>query len=937
MSAKADLVLIDGSSLLYRAYYAAKGGFTTKSGIPTGVTLLMTNMLRRIIASYENTPMIIVFDHKGKNFRFDLYPKYKATRKPMPDELKIQLESVKKLVKGLGLPLVSVAGVEADDVLGSYAVIANKRGLQTVICTGDKDLAQLVTDKVTLLDTMNNKSFDVAAVKAKFGVGPEHIVDYLALKGDVADNIPGMKGCGDKTAVILVNGLGGVEDIYNNRDKIITLDFHGCKTFKAKYEAAIETIRLSYALASIKLDVPLPLAIEDVKPPVMDVKALLDLTEELEFKRLHDELMQYSLLEAINNPVVKPEVADAAPRSQILAPVFNTAPVDFKSYGTNARLVLTEADLEELIKEILAAGLIALDTETTSLRTEEAKLVGISISSKEKTAWYIPLGHSYIGVPAQLPEDLVLKRLDEALNSGNVKLIGQNIKYDMLVLSRHGLSINLDNVVADTMVMAHLLDSSQGLSMDELALRFLNYKAISYDDVTGKGRKRISFSEVTCERACEYSGEDAEVTLHLYNTFAPMINAVTTLKKTFDEMEMPIVKVLFKMERLGVCVDKNVLAEQNKILSAEKAQMQQDVYTSAGETFNISSPKQLGEVLFKKLAIPYPKKHKEGASYSTAEEILEAIAGDYDIANLVLRYRELSKLISTYTEKLQTLIDPSNSRIYTSFNPAGTVTGRLSSSDPNLQNIPARTHEGKLIRKAFIAAPGYKLISADYSQIELRLIAHIAKDEGLISAFNAGHDIHRATAAEVLGKSIDEVTPEERSRAKATNFGLMYGMGAFGLKRQTGMSMEEAKHYIDIYFSRYPRIHEYMEKTKAFAREHGYVTTITGREIAIPNIASINQMAQRGAERAAINAPMQGSAADIIKLAMIKIQNWIDTLAKDTVLMTVQVHDELLFEVRDDFVDEAKAKIKEMMEGVFKLSVPLEVGIEAASNWGDAH
>ncbi len=935
MSTKADLVLIDGSSFVYRAFYAAKGNFTTKSGIPTGVTLLMTNMLRRIIATYENTPIIAVFDHKGKSFRADLYSEYKANRPPMPEDLKIQLEYVEKLVKGLGLPIVSVAGVEADDVLGSYATVAQEKGLQTVICTGDKDLAQLVTDKVTLFDSMNNKYSDIDAVHAKFGVGPEHIIDYLALQGDQIDNIPGMKGCGPKTAAALINGLGGVEDIYNRRDEIALLDFRGAKTFKPKYEAEIENIRLSYTLASIKRDVELPLAIEDVKPPVMDVEAMLELTETLEFKRLHDELMQGSLLSSINTPASKIATADVAPGSRILAPIFNCAPVDFKSYGTKARLVLTDADLEEMLSEILANGLIALDTETTSLRTEEAKLVGISISSKEKTAWYIPLGHSYIGAPVQLAQELVLKRLDEVLNSDKVQIVGQNIKYDMLVLARHGLT--LKNVVADTMVMAHLLDSSQGLSMDELALRFLNYKTISYDDVTGKGRKRISFSEVSCERACEYSGEDAEVTLHLYNTFAPKLSANPALKKSFDEIEMPLVLVLFKMELLGVCVDKSVLAEQNKILSSEMAQMQQDVYTSAGESFNISSPKQLGQILFEKLAIPYPKKRKEGSSYSTAEDVLEAIAGDYDIANLVLRYRELSKLISTYTEKLQTLIVPSNSRIYTSFNPTGTVTGRLSSSDPNLQNIPARTHEGKLIRKAFIAPQGYKLISADYSQIELRLIAHIAKDEGLISAFNAGHDIHRATAAEVLGKSIDEVTPEERSRAKATNFGLMYGMGAFGLKRQTGMSMSEAKQYIEIYFSRYPRIHEYMEQIKAFAREHGYVTTITGREIAIPNIASSNQMAQRGAERAAINAPMQGSAADIIKMAMIKIQNWIDALPQDTVRMTVQVHDELLFEVKEEFVDEAIARIKEIMEGVYKLSVPLEVGIAAASNWGDAH
>ncbi len=925
----ADLILIDGSSFLYRAYYAAKGGFTTKSGIPTGVTLLMTNMLRRIISMAGKARIIAVFDAKGKSFRAELYKEYKANRPPMPDELKVQLEYVTALVKGLGLPFVSVTGVEADDVLGTYALKAEEKNLRTVICTGDKDLAQLVTDKTTLLDTMNDKSYDIEAVKEKYGVGPEHIIDLLALKGDASDNIPGMAGCGDKTACALINGLGGIEEIYARRAEISSLSFRGAKTFKEKYEAEINNIRLSYELARIRRNVELPLAIEDVQPPVADTQALLSLYETLEFRKLHDELMQRSL----NSSILGADVNKVESKTEQKA--LYEAPDTFESLKTVSRLVLDIKTLNEELESAKNRGLVALDTETTSLRTEEASLVGISLCSKAGHTCYIPLSHDYLGVPNQLPREEVLERLDAVLNGNKVKIVGHNIKYDMLVLARHGLK--LENVYADTMVMAHLLDSSQGVSMDELALSYLNYQDISYDEVTGKGKKRLVFSQVPLEQACKYAGEDAEVTFRLYDRLLPMLKAKPVLLKAFNEVEMPLVKVLFKMELQGVLVDRNVLFEQNKVLNAEILQIQQDIYASAGEQFNISSPKQLGTVLFEKLGIPYPKKRKEGASYSTAEDVLESIAADFDIANLVLRYRELSKLISTYTEKLPTLIDPKSGRIFTSFHPAGTVTGRLSSSDPNLQNIPARTHEGKLIRKAFIAPDGYTLISADYSQIELRLIAHIANDEGLIKAFNAGYDIHKATAAEVLGKKVDEVTSEERSRAKATNFGLMYGMGAFGLKKQTGMSMSEAKEYIELYFSRYPNVHKYMEKTKEFARKHGYVTTITGREIVIKNIGSTSQVAARGAERAAINAPMQGSAADLIKMAMIRIQNWIDSLPENTVRMTVQVHDELLFEVKNDFLDEAKNKIQEMMENVFKLKVPLKVGIGCAQNWGDAH
>lgn len=947
MADKQPLILIDGSSFLYRAFYVSRDRFTSSSGIPTGVSMVMARMFSGIVKRFPKSPVIAVFDAHGKSFRAKMYPEYKANRPPMPDELRIQLEYVKRLVQGMGMPLVQVQGVEADDVLGTYARRAESKGMQVVICTGDKDLAQLVDEHVTLLDTMSGKAYDAEAVREKFGVGPSRIIDLLALKGDASDNIPGMSGCGDKTAVALISALGGVEDIYARRGEIASLSFRGAKAFAPKYEAQIENIRLSRDLATIRTDVELPVDESEVRPPVKDADALMKLYDELEFHKLKDELMQEVLSKDISGSAAGAEApasdgAKAAPApSAPQAPEaagdeldpFSGEHEDHASRGTVFTLVNDEAALEALCRRISEAGLAAVDTETTSLRPEEASLVGISVSVKEGEGFYIPVGHAYLGAPEQMDVGKVLSALGRALST--VKIIGHNIKYDMLVLSHAGY--DMPQPYADTMLMAHLLDSAQSVAMDELALRYLNYKDISYDEVTGTGRARVSFSQVEVSRACEYSGEDAEVTLRLYNRMLPLLKARPALMKSFCEIEMPLLHVLYRMELNGVLVDRSVLAAQNRTLSAEMVQMQKDVYTCAGEEFNISSPKQLGHILFEKLAIPYPKKRKAGASYSTAEDILEAIAPDYDIASLVLRYRELSKLVSTYTEKLQTLIDPETHRIYTSFNQAGTVTGRLSSSDPNLQNIPARTHEGKLIRKAFIAPEGCTLISADYSQIELRLIAHIAKDEGLIRAFKAGYDIHRATAAEVLGKPIGDVTPEERSRAKATNFGLMYGMGAFGLRRQTRMGMQEARDYIDRYFSRYPRVRDYMEKTKQFAHEHGYVTTITGREIVIKNINSHSQMLMKGGERAAINAPMQGSAADIIKLAMIKVQKWIETLPEGSVRMTVQVHDELLFEVRNEILREAEARIKELMEGVVSLSVPLVVGIGAASNWDDAH
>lgn len=945
MKQQNTLVLLDGSSFVYRAFHASHNNFTTSKGLPTGVTLIMARMLQNLVSRYEGCPVIAVFDAKGKSFRHELYSQYKANRPPMPQELVVQLDYVRRITEGLGIAVVSVPGVEADDVLGSYAVAATGRGLDTVICTGDKDMAQLVNDHVTLYDSMKEVVYDKEAVREKYGVPPELIIDLLSLKGDSSDNIPGMSGCGEKTAVALLNGIGGITDIENRLSEISSLSFRGAKNFAPKFEAALPDIKLSYVLATIKTDIELPLKIEAVKPPQENVPELLALYKELEFTRMYSQLLSkanektgseiMSILKKDRKTEDEPTEVQPVQTDLFASEDTECNTHDYKSAGSVFKTVLTRSELKELCELIDKSSEIAFDTETSSLRPEESILVGISCAVRENEGYYIPLAHSYLGVPVQLGNADIKELLLPSLNRSGLKVIGHNIKFDLLTMYFAGLSLECE--VEDTMVIAHLLDSSQRLSLDELCLKYLNYKEISYDEVTSSGRKKLNFSEVEIEKAACYSGEDAESTLRLYHRLYPLLCARANLKELYETMERPLIRVLYKMERQGVLVDGGVLAEQNRLLSKELDEVRAQIYASCGEEFNIASPKQLGQVLFEKMAIPYPKKRKAGTSYSTAEEILAEIAPDYDIANLVLRYRELAKLISTYTEKLQTLISRKSGRIHTSFNQSGTVTGRLSSSEPNLQNIPARTQEGKLIRKAFIAPPGYKLLSADYSQIELRLIAHIAGDEGLIKAFLAGYDIHRATASEVLGKPIDEVTATERSNAKATNFGLMYGMGAFGLRRQTHMPLEEAKRYIDSYFKRYPKVLDYMESTRREAHQHGFVLTICKREVRTPNINSSSALLSKAAERAAINAPMQGSAADIIKLAMVRIDRWIDSLPQGCVRMTGQVHDELLFEVRDDYLDEASAKIREIMEHVVELSVPLTVGLGYSQNWGEAH
>ena len=924
------LVLVDGSSFLYRAYHASKQGFSNSKGIPTGVSLIITRMLKSLTKKFSSSKFIMVFDAKGKSFRNDIYPEYKANRPPMPDDLRVQVEYVHAIVKAMGFPVVSIEGVEADDVLGTYAKEATEKGIKTLICTGDKDLSQLVNDNVILYDSMKEIYYDREGVIEKFGVPPELIIDFLALKGDSSDNIPGMAGCGDKTAIALLNGLGGIESIFEKKDAIASLDFRGAKNFAPKYEAAIDTIRLSYTLATIKTDVELPLSVDDAQIPKANREELLALYKELEFNSFIKELSSEDLNEA-QKSVSSSSVTEGV---QTTLSIFDEAPAvitDYKSFGSDFILVNTQEKLIELANAIKEKKLVALDTETTSVHPVDCSLVGMSFSVKEKEGYYIPVNHSYLGVPEQLSLDRIKEVLDPVLNSDEVMIVGHNIKFDLEVL--HYQNFEIKKVYADTMLLSHLLDSSALVNMDDLALNELNYKTITYKEVTGD-KKKLPISEVDVESVCNYAAEDAEVTLRLYNTLISKCSDKD--KELFFNLEMPMLYVLYTMEINGVLLDCEELDKQNHALKLELSDIEHQIYVSAGQEFNVASPKQLSKVLFEDLKIPYPKKAKDG-KYSTNEEILEAIAPNYDIANLVLRYRELAKLISTYTEKLPSLISPKTGRIHTSFNQAGTVTGRLSSSDPNLQNIPARTNEGKLIRKAFVAPQGYKIIAADYSQIELRLIAHLSEDPVLKDAFIKGLDVHRATAAEVLGKPIEAVSAQERSQAKATNFGLMYGMGAFGLTRQTGMSNSEAKIYIERYFARYPKIKSFMEQVKSYAHQYGYVNTIDGRRITIANINSTNTMMLKAAERACINAPMQGSAADIIKKAMIDLHKWIKGLPENKVRMTVQVHDELLFEVAEDFVDEAKATIEKIMSSACTLSIPLTVGVGVSDSWADAH
>lgn len=895
MSDKKPIILVDGSSYLYRAFHALPALANSKN-FPTGAVKGMISMLRVLLKEYDPEYMAVIFDAKGKTFRDDLYKEYKATRKAMPEELAQQIEPIHQIIKAMGLPLICIKGVEADDVIGTLAQHAAKNKLKTLISTGDKDLAQLVSKDITLINTMTNTIMDPSGVAEKFGVGPDLIIDYLTLIGDTSDNIPGVPKVGPKTAVKWLQEFGSLDNIINNAEKI------GGKVGENLREF-IPQIPLTRSLVQIKLDVDIPFDINELKIKPADKKELITLYKEMEFKNWLSDLLKDEAGESNENRYA------------------------------NYKTIFNKKDLADCIAEFKKSSIISFDTETTSLDYMQARLVGVSFAAESGKAFYIPFGHDYDGAPAQLSRDVVLNEIKPLLEDSTIKKIGQNLKYDIEVLANAG--INVQGIAYDTMLESYVLDSTGNTrDMDSMALKFLGWQTITYEDVAGKGAKQITFNQVPVDKASIYAAEDADVTLRLHHELWPRLEKEKDLKHVFEKIEMPLVPVLSRMELTGVLIDPDKLQKQGKQLQKRLDELEEEAFNISGEQFNMNSPKQLREILFDKLNLPVQTKTPTGQA-STADAVLQELAVDYDLPRVIIEYRSLSKLISTYTSKLVTMIDAGTGRVHTSYNQNGTATGRLSSSDPNLQNIPVRTPEGRKIRQAFIASRNHKLISADYSQIELRLMAHISEDPGLLDAFANNLDIHKATAAEVWGVKLDKVTPEMRRNAKAINFGLIYGMSAFGLTRQLGIDRRSAQDYIDTYFARYPKVKEYMDKTRAHARETGYVQTLWGRRLYLPDINASKIPRQRAAERTAINAPLQGSAADIIKMAMINIDNW---LREDKVKarMIMQVHDELVFEVAEDVLEEVRQGVQKYMTTAVKLHVPLLVSIGSGDNWDDA-
>lgn len=1101
------LILIDGSSFLYRAYFAARQNFSTKDGLPTGATFIMTRMMRGLVKDFPGQKFVMVFDAPGPSFRKTMYPDYKATRVAMPDELVQQVQWVHSIVKAMNFPMVIMSGVEADDVLGSYAQLGVAAGFEVIIATGDKDLAQLVNDQnqVSLLDTMKNQTFKEADILNKFGVTADHIIDFLALKGDSSDNIPGMKGVGDKTAIALISALGGIYDIKQRIDEVSGLKFRGAGTFKKRFLEEWDNIELSYKLATIKTDVPVPIALDDLNVPYDDNDTLIALFERLEFhsfaysqrmikgsqqlleaaakaaneangidqnnmsiqdqaqnvapagsdssmqpeppaedvlqsgkartihvtlptiasiaaaeamakgivstieegdniellptppqKIIHrknfgsdlDESKCLAQAQVFTDPTEAPAshniakqqareiaagaldasyshkdellatakanlantlkeednnlditlIADVSNENSVIKALKEHKPHELVSrYHDCFKMVNTEKDLEQMVVTLKAASYFSIAIEANSSRAVDAFIVGISFCSSLNDVFYVPLRHSYLGVPAQLPWDYVKSQIKELLEQTDYRKITYDFKRARMLM--HFAGIELDGFMPDPMLMAHIINSNRSEELSFLAETFLSYSPINYNKITHDRTTSNEFMDIEVFK--NFICEKAHI---IYRLYQPCLDWLKMIPHGLEllEFETKVANVVYHMERFGTLLNSNELARQSRALKESMFLVEQDIYDLAGLNFNIQSPKQLGRTLFEQMKLPYPsgkkpKKDRLGQPiFSTGDEILSELADQYPIVGKIQRYRMLYKLISSYTDKLSTLISPRTGRLHTCFNVVGTITGRLSSSDPNLQNIPARTNEGKQIRSAFTAPPGYVIVSADYSQIELRLIAHFSQEPNLIEAFKQGKDIHKATAAEVLGKPIEDVTEEERKHAKATNFGLMYGMQAHGLARQTQMSKSQAKAYITTYFKRYPKVEEHMQKTIAYAKEHGFVETLLGHRIVIQGIHSTGTTL-RSAERTAINAPMQGSAADIIKKAMIAVDEYISTLPPDSAHMTMQVHDELVFEVKKELVPEFSAKVKELMENVVTLSVPLEVGIGVGSSWAKAH
>ena len=918
------LILVDGSSYLFRAYHALPA-LTNSKGLNTGAAKGVIGMIRKLVADYAGDQVVVIFDAKGPTFRNDIYPEYKANRPPMPDELREQIEPIHDTIRAMGLPLICIGGVEADDVIGTLSVQAAGSGREVVISTGDKDMAQLVNDHVTLINTMNNTTMDHDGVVDKFGVPPTLIIDLLALMGDKVDNIPGVAGVGEKTATALLQHLGGIDAIYERLDAEADLPIRGAKSLAAKLEGARGDAELSYELATIKTDCDLELAEGDLDSSPLDYEALVELFRELEFKTWLEALLKGGGATATGTAGKDAPVADSAEKASELAPAVAAVEVT---------TVLEQAVFDEWLAKLEAAELFAFDTETTSLDYMVAEVVGVSFAVEPGAAAYVPLAHDYPGAPDQLSRDAVLEALKPLLEDAETAKVGQHLKYDANVLANHG--ITLRGIHDDTMLESYILDAAGSRhDLDTLALKYLGQRTIHFEDVAGKGAKQLTFNQVPIEQAAPYAAEDAEVTLRLHQMLSEKLNQAPSLSTLYRELEMPLVPVLSRIERNGALVCRDTLAAHSRELGERILSLEAEAHDLAGGPFNLSSPKQLGEILFNQLGIPVLRKTPKGAP-STAEEVLAELALDYPLPAVLMEYRSLSKLKSTYTDKLPEMIDARTGRVHTSYHQAVTATGRLSSSDPNLQNIPIRTEEGRRIRQAFIAAPGCKIVAADYSQIELRIMAHLSQDEGLLKAFANELDVHSATAAEVFGVEIGEVSGDQRRKAKAINFGLIYGMSAFGLAKQLGLGRNEAQEYIDLYFARYPGVADYMARTRELAHDTGYVETLKGRRLHLPEINAKNRQRQQAAERTAINAPMQGTAADMIKMAMLAVDEWLAGSTIDA-RMIMQVHDELVFEVEAGAVDELCEAVGRLMSDVGLLDVPLLVEAGTGDNWDEAH
>ncbi len=922
--AENPLILVDGSSYLYRAYHAFPP-LTNSAGEPTGAMYGVLNMLKSLLLQYKPSHAAVVFDAKGKTFRDELFEDYKSHRPPMPDDLRAQIEPLHQMVKAMGWPVLVISGVEADDVIGTLAREADKQGRPVLISTGDKDMAQLVTPNITLINTMNNTILGPEEVAGKYGIPPELIIDYLALMGDSSDNIPGVPGVGEKTAQALLQGLGSMVTIYDNLDKVASLSFRGAKTMAAKLEQNKDVAFLSYQLATIKTDVAELPGCEalGVNPP--DNEVLLSLFSRYEFKRWISEVDDGRWLDD-KKPAKK--VAEQAPE-------VTSAPAESTLSTENYVTILDEQTFETWLEKLNNCELFAFDLETDSLDTLSANIVGLSFAVAPGEAAYLPVAHDYLDAPAQLDRKYVLARLKGLLEDESRSKVGQNLKYDRGVLENY--DIELRGLHFDTMLESYILNSVAGKhDMDSLARRWLNHKTVTFEEIAGKGKKQLTFNQIALEQASVYAAEDADVTLQLHLKFWPLLEKEPGPLKVLNGIEIPLVPVLSRVERNGVLIDPAMLAEHSRQLTARLAELEQKAHELAGEAFNLSSPKQLQTILFEKQGIK-PTKKTPGGAPSTSEEVLAELALDYPLPKVILEHRGLSKLKTTYTDKLPQMINPLTGRVHTSYHQAVTATGRLSSTDPNLQNIPVRNEEGRRIRHAFIASQGQKILAADYSQIELRIMAHLSQDSGLLNAFAQGEDIHKATAAEVFGTTVEKVSAEQRRSAKAINFGLIYGMSSFGLSRQLNIAPGEAKKYMDLYFERYPGVLRYMESTRQSAAEKGYVETLEGRRLYLPDINSGNAIRRKAAERAAINAPMQGTAADIIKHAMIGVDDWLKSQDPAKIKMIMQVHDELVFEIDASLIEIATGKIREIMESSLKLDVPLQVDIGIGDNWEQAH